>query len=54
MSIPPSVYAHVSRLCILGDQVAAEVEGLSWGQFKPMLADALVEVLNPVREEYST
>ena len=34
-------------------QVAAELEGLSWGQFKPMLADALVEELRSVREEHS-
>jgi tryptophanyl-tRNA synthetase len=26
-------------------QVAAEMEGKSWGEFKPMLADALVESL---------
>ena len=34
------------------EQVAIELEGLSWGQFKPMLADALIEVLSPVREEH--
>ena len=44
----------MSRLRTSGDQIAAEVEGMSWGQFKPMLADALVEMLNPVREEHST
>ena len=29
-------------------QVAAEMEGKSWGEFKPMLADALVESLGAV------
>ena len=31
------------------DEVAAEVEGMSWGSFKPVLADAIVEHLRPLQ-----
>ena len=35
------------------EAVAAEVGGLSWGDFKPRLADAVVEHLRPLQAEYA-
>jgi len=34
------------------EDLLSEVEGKSWGEFKPILADALVEQLKPIRERY--
>ena len=34
-------------------EVAVEMEGKSWGDFKPMLGDALVQTLAPVRAEHT-
>lgn len=33
-------------------QVAAEMEGVGWGAFKPRLAEALVEALKPPAQRY--
>lgn len=35
------------------DQVAAEVSDLTWGAFKPRLADAMVEHLQPFQAKYT-
>jgi len=35
------------------DAVAAEVGAMSWGEFKPRLADALVEHLRPFQATYA-
>jgi tryptophanyl-tRNA synthetase len=34
------------------DEIMAEVEGMRWGQFKPLLADALVTHLEPIQKRY--
>ena len=34
------------------DDVATECADLNWGKFKPLLADALVDHINPIRERY--
>jgi tryptophanyl-tRNA synthetase len=31
------------------DEVLADVEGLNWGGFKPLLADALIAHLEPIQ-----
>lgn len=35
--------------CALQDEVIAEVAGQSWGSFKPLLTDAVVDHLRPVQ-----
>ncbi|XP_043524170.1 tryptophan--tRNA ligase, mitochondrial isoform X2 [Frieseomelitta varia] len=35
------------------DQICSEVEGLDTGKYKLVLADVIVEKLNPIREEFS-
>ena len=35
------------------DDILSEVQGLSWGQFKPMLADAVVEHITPIQTKYN-
>ena len=32
--------------------IISEVEGMSWGDFKPLLSSALVEYLSPIQERY--
>lgn len=34
------------------EQVAAECEAMRWGQFKPLLADAVIEHLEPIQQRY--
>ncbi|BBN02871.1 tryptophanyl-tRNA synthetase [Marchantia polymorpha subsp. ruderalis] len=34
------------------EEVAEEVKDMNWGQFKPLLADALVEHLTPIQKRY--
>lgn len=34
------------------EAVLAECGGMNWGQFKPRLGDAIVEHVNPIREQY--
>ena len=34
------------------DDILDEVQGLSWGQFKPLLADAVVEHVSPIQQRY--
>lgn len=34
------------------EQVETECSHLRWGQFKPLLADALIELLDPIRSRY--
>jgi tryptophanyl-tRNA synthetase len=34
------------------EQVAAECASMGWGQFKPLLADAVVAALEPIQERY--
>eukprot|EP00466_Bigelowiella_natans_P008000 jgi/Bigna1/57708/fgenesh1_pm.26_\ len=34
------------------EELLNEVQDLSWGQFKPLVADAMVEKLKPIREKY--
>ena len=41
--------------CVTGmskEAVAAEVESLRWGDFKPRLADAVVDHLSPIQQRY--
>eukprot|EP00897_Mesotaenium_endlicherianum_P008078 jgi/Mesen1/7299/ME000374S06661 len=45
-----SIYQLVSSKS--KEEVAAEVRDLSWGAFKPLLADALVAHLEPVQKRY--
>lgn len=35
------------------DEVANEVASMSWGTFKPLLAEAVVEHLRPYQEQYN-
>jgi len=35
------------------EQVLAECAGMSWGQFKPALGEALVEAMRPIQSEYA-
>jgi tryptophanyl-tRNA synthetase len=34
------------------DEIADEVKDMTWGTFKPVLADAVVEHLRPIQEKY--
>jgi tryptophanyl-tRNA synthetase len=34
------------------DDIVEEVKGMNWGQFKPALADALINHLEPIQERY--
>lgn len=34
------------------EQVLAQVSDLRWGDFKPMLADAVIAHLEPIRQRY--
>ncbi|KAL2643691.1 hypothetical protein R1flu_011278 [Riccia fluitans] len=34
------------------EEVAEEVKPMNWGQFKPLLADALIEHLSPIQKRY--
>jgi tryptophanyl-tRNA synthetase len=42
--LPPPTYTQ--------DEVLADVSGLNWGSFKPLLADALVAHLEPIQARY--
>ena len=35
------------------EEIAVEVQDMSWGAFKPLLADAVVEHLRPYQEKYN-
>jgi tryptophanyl-tRNA synthetase len=35
------------------DDILKEVQDLSWGQFKPLLADAVVAHLEPIQTKYN-
>lgn len=42
--------------CVTGlskEEVLQEVQGMRWGQFKPLLAEATVEHLRPIQEKYA-
>eukprot|EP00887_Chlorella_sp_A99_P005765 scaffold1.g5765.t1 len=52
---PPAGPAHI-RQCVTGlskEAVLAEVGGLRWGDFKPRLAEAVVEHLRPIQARYA-
>lgn len=34
------------------DQVLQDIQGLKWGQFKPLLTDAIVSYLTPIQQRY--
>ena len=35
------------------DDIVDEVKDMSWGEFKPLLADAIVDHLEPIQERYN-
>ena len=36
------------------EAIAAECQDMGWGQFKPLLTEAMVETLKPIQEKYQT
>lgn len=45
-----NIYSAVSGVDI--DSAVSECEGMMWGTFKPLLADAVVEHLRPIQDRY--
>lgn len=48
-----NIYAAVSSPERTRDDILKEVQDLSWGQFKPLLADAVVAHLEPIQTKYN-
>lgn len=46
-----NMYQQVTGMKI--EQLQSEVNGLNWSKFKPLLADAVVEHLKPIQDNYT-
>lgn len=47
-----NIFAAVQLTPRSRDDILAEVGSMSWGEFKPVLADAIIDHLQPIQERY--